>query len=278
MRRSAWALPVLLVALCFAAPALGAPAGRGIVSGQILRSDGSPLSEGLVFFYDSATGPVPRYQSYWRIPDFYAYLDEIGQFFRDVPAGSYYLGAIQRRSGGTRIGPPEEGDLVLVSADPGGAKTYRIEAGARVNLGQLRGAEPFQSGPPRPGETAIEGTVTEESGKPVPGALVYAFTTPRVTGKPQFVSKRSDAAGHFRLPVAQGGVYYLKVRSVYGGGAPGQHEIVDSYGKDALHALAKVVVEKGATAQVHLTALYTPTRGRKAPSDRPLDPRRPAEP
>jgi len=90
---------------------------------------------------------------------------------------------------------------------------------------------------------------------------VFAFTRPAVVGKPLFVSQPSDARGHFRLAIAEGGTYYLKARSNLGGGPPQTGLVIDG---NKLEPLVQVSVNTGETSGgVVLRTKTFPGRGRK---------------
>lgn len=58
------------------------------------------------------------------------------------------------------------------------------------------------------------------------------------TGRPVFVSTRTDINGKYQLRVHDGGSFYLKVRSIFGGGAPKIGEYVSA------EESVKVIIKK----------------------------------
>jgi len=205
----------------------------GTITGQLMTKGGAPLSGGQAFFFNDASGPPPSAEKYWRIPDYVTRIDDQGKFSLDLPEGTYYLGAIKRVSG-EKIGPPREGDYFFASMDDKGLpKSYLVKNGRKNDIGTISEAIPFQKSASKPGAeiTAVEGTILDTEGKPVEGALVFAYTAPTMVGKPLFASERTGKDGHYTLRVYDNGNYYLRVRSVYGGGPPAIGDIIGVYGE-----------------------------------------------
>lgn len=244
------ALAVSLL-LSFAVAAIAAPPmppqgtlpGTGSLAGQVMTSAGEPLAGGMVQFFSSASGPPPSATSYWRVPDFMRRLDQDGRFTMQLPSGTYYLGAL-KRSSGRAVGPPQEGDLFLVSADEqGAAKAYTVLAGISLDVGRLGDAIPFESSTVNYGKgiTAVEGVVLDQEGKPVEKAHVLAFTSAN-GGRPLYAASPTGKDGKFILRVADGGSYFLKVRSSYGGAPSAAGQMAASF---AEKAPAVVTLKKG---------------------------------
>lgn len=203
----------------------------GAISGQIILKDGNPMSGGLAIFFNDGTGPPPDSKKYWRVPDYIVKIDENGRFTAELPEGTYYVGAIKRLSGET-VGPPREGDYFVITRDDRQrAKGYVVKAGKSIDTGIISGAEPFKlSSMVQKDVSAVEGTVTYMDGTPVGGAVVSAFRTMTETGKPVFSSLRTGSDGKYSIRV-QSGSYYLRARSVYGGGPPLKGEVIGAYGE-----------------------------------------------
>jgi hypothetical protein len=205
----------------------------GTITGQLMTKGGAPLSGGQAFLFNDASGPPPSAEKYWRIPDYVTRIDDQGKFSLDLPEGKYYLGAIKRVSS-EKIGPPKEGDYFFASTDDKGLPmSYLVENGRKNDIGTISEAIPFQKSASKPGVeiTSIEGTILDTEGNPVEGALVFAHTARTMVGKPLFASERSGKDGHYTLRVHDSGRYYLRVRSVYGGGPPAIGDIIGVYGE-----------------------------------------------
>ncbi len=238
------------------------PPQAGVLSGRFLMADDRPLSGALLYLYNLKSGPLPSLDRYWRVPNHSAEIGADGRFSIQAPPGLYSIGAI-KRSNGLYIGPPELDDLFMLYLDETGQpRAFSLKPGALLNLGDIR--EPALSSrkkDPSEAATSIEGVITDLQGKPLEGVLVFAFTRPTVVGKPLFVSQPSDARGHFRLALAEGGTYYLKARSNLGGGPPQTGLIIDG---NKLEPLVKVSVSTGETSGgVVLKTKTFPGRGRK---------------
>jgi hypothetical protein len=125
-------------------------------------------------------------------------------------------------------------------------------------------ATPFNSASlAKEGLTAIEGTVLDVDGKPVEGILVFAFTTQTIVGRPLFVSDRTGKDGKYRLRVAEGGTYYLRLRENYGGGPLKDSELKGVYG-DKEPASAIVIKSGEILKDIDIKAMRFQGRGPKA--------------
>lgn len=216
----------------------------GTLSGQFRIDAKAPMTDGMVYVYNLATGPAPSHDRYWRIPDFVEKLDGEGRFTLELPAGDYCIGAI-KRSGATQIGPPQQGDFFLLALDDTKhPRKFAVAKGEKRDIGVVTGAQPYKAAAAA-GVTGIEGTILDLAGAPVEGAMVFAFLTPTIVGKPLFVSDRSGKDGKFLLRVHEGGTYYLKVRDNYGGGPPRGGSVLDGNKEEPLH---KVTVKTGEIA------------------------------
>lgn len=205
----------------------------GSISGQLLTSKGEPLAGGTVYFFDPTVGPPPAHEKYWRVPDFMKRLDNEGKFIMTLPEGQYYMGAT-RKLIGKSVGPPREGDYFFISADDKGTPiTYNVRSNTPIDLGKIAKAVPFKSNTVNYGKgiTAFEGIVLDDEGKPVESVFVFAFVSATKVGRPLFTSDPTGKDGKFILRVHDGGKYYLKVRSMYGGGPPVAGEIIGNYGE-----------------------------------------------
>lgn len=256
-------LPVVLVCiitlLAAAMPARAAEIRPGTLTGRFVLTPQAPMADGLVYIYNLANGPAPSQDRYWRVPDHFQRLDRDGRFSVQLLEGDYCIGAI-KRNGPSQIGPPREGDLFLLYTDPGGQPTaLHVTKDETVDLGTISGARPYVPSRDTKGLTAIAGTVQDPDGKPVANVLVFAFITPTVIGKPLFLSDRSGTDGTFLLPVSDGGTYYLKLRSSFGGGPPQAGMILDGDKEQPLH---QVTVKGGEIVRgVILTGKTFPGRG-----------------
>lgn len=225
---------VAAVLFCMSTAVFAEDVRTGTITGKMMVKNGGPLANGVVFFFNEASGPPPSPEKYWRVPDEIVGTDGEGNFKAVLVEGKYYLGASKRKSG-QEVGPPQEGDYFLpVMEEKGVSKAFRVDKGKMADIGTIAEAVPFSRATIKTKNdiTAIEGTITDAEGKPLERAMVFAFLTPAMVGKPLFVSERTGKDGKYLLRVNQGGGYYLKIRDVYGGGAPKVGEIMGGYGQD----------------------------------------------
>jgi hypothetical protein len=205
---------------------------KGTLTGQIMIKGNGPMAGGMVFVFNDASGPPPSRDKYWRVPDNIVKINTEGRFSVDLPAGKYYLGA-KKALTGKDIGPPQEGDLFYAfSGEKGMPQAYKVEEGKKTDVGVIAEATPFRRDLVKfdDGITAIEGVIIDGENKPVQGALVFAYIASSMLGRPLFASERTGKDGKFILRVHEGGSYYLRVRSLYGGGPPAAGEIIGAYG------------------------------------------------
>lgn len=192
------------------------------ISGQVMIKGKTPMVNGVVLLYNKEWGAPPHPYKYWRIPDLISGTDSRGKFSIVVAEGTYYLMIAQKKPNG-EIGPPKESEFLYFHGDvKGNPKPIVVAAGANLNLGVL--TRSFKWSPKLVQRdkdiTAIEGVVADMEGKPVERAVVFAYFSKNAVGRPAFVSDRTDKNGRYQLRVYEGGTYYLKVRSVIGGGTP----------------------------------------------------------
>jgi uncharacterized protein (DUF2141 family) len=236
----------------------------GTISGTLLIKAGAPLANGVVFIFNDASGPPPAIDKYWRVPDETITTDAAGSFVAKLPAGKYYLGAVQRKSG-DEVGPLREGDLFLPINANGVPRQISVKRGETTELGIVSGAAPYRKAAPAANEviTAIEGNITGPNNMPVENALVFAFLSPAMIGKPLFISEKTGKDGKYSLRVSQGDTYYLKIRNFYGGGAMRTGEIMGSYGAGNP---APVSVKTGTIVKgINISASNFPGQGVKSP-------------
>jgi hypothetical protein len=215
----------------------GAPAGPqdglakdlATITGSVISGSKTPLPNCIVLIYAKQSGPPPHPFRYWRIPDLISAATPDGSFSVQVPAGTYYLMAAQKNPTDP-IGPPTKSELIYLHADATGtARPLHLASGERLNLGRVTATPWLPEQIQRDqGITAVKGIVVDQKGTPVANAVVFASLTKGTMGRPTFISERTDTNGQFLLRVSGGGIYYLKVRSVLGGGAPQTGEFLNT--------------------------------------------------
>lgn len=167
--------------------------------------------------------------------------DSQGRFTIDLPAGTYYLVASKRRSGGF-LGPLRPGDLHgwydgnPVVVEPGS----RISASLQVVEKLKETVVPRRSGS---GVTAISGKISDPEGKVPSGVYAYATTDSNymIGAMPPYRSQPVSGDGTYTIDLPEGGTYYIGARSGYGGPPlPGEW-----HGFFGGETLSPVVVETG---------------------------------
>jgi hypothetical protein len=212
-----------------APPSPGDGGGLSTISGQVMIDAATPMSFGVVLLYDGKSGPPPALGRYWRVPDLITPLEKEGKFTLEVSEGTYYLQVAQKNPG-SEVGPAVENEYLYFHGDKeGNALPLVVGPGTQHRLGQLKA---FLWSPEMvrrdKGITSVEGVVEDTDGKPVARAVVLAYYNPTGNGRPIFVSDRTDAKGRYQLRTNDGGTFYLKVRSVIGGGKPASGEYLNT--------------------------------------------------
>lgn len=219
-------LVLLLCSLAAAGPAKD-KADPGMIIGQMLADDGTPLESGVVSFFAVGYGPPVDQGIVRRIPDYVVRISGDGMFKAQLPAGSYYIGALQREWG-EGPGPPRPGEKFLFVLDSGNAlRVFDIKQGEIMSAGDLSGGIP---------DTALkaaemfsaEGKVTYEDGRPFTGALVTVKELQSST-RPLFISEPTGADGSYRIKLPPGSYYFVALESIHGG-RPGPGTLLGGYG------------------------------------------------
>jgi len=184
---------------------------------------------GVILLYDKKLGPPPSLGKYWRVPDHITSLGKDGRFLLELEPGTYYF-QVSQKNPGAEIGPASQDEYLYFHGDAeGNALPIVVSNGTSVKLGQLKA---FLWKPDMirrdKGITAIEGVVVDTEGAPVERAVVLAYYNNVGQGRPVFISERTDKSGRFQLRTDDGGTFYLKVRSVVGGGKPSKGEFLNT--------------------------------------------------
>lgn len=197
-------------------------AADATLTGRIVSPDKNQMVNWMVYLFNKSMGPPPSRDKYWRVPDLISGVDADGSFSVAISEGTYYLTAAQKDPD-AEMGPPTEREFHYFHGDPAwNPLPLAVASGATLNLGALPGAFLWtpEMSKSEEGVTSIAGTVTDMAGKPLEGAVIFAYLSQDITGRPVFISERTGKEGSYQLRVHGGGTFYLKVRSVYGGGSP----------------------------------------------------------
>lgn len=196
-----------------------AAADKSVIEGTVEGPQG-PVPGAMVHVYTDAARQ-------FRGPDLFGPqgaviggTDAKGAFSVELPAGSYFLVASQRK-GGDLLGPLQPGDLhgwfdgnpVVVA--PGTRTAIVIQPVAKVREAALP-TSPLRSTPVL---TGIRGTLRDAAGKVPKGVYAFATTDPSfmIGAMPPFRSQPVGPDGTFFIEIPAGGTYYVSARSGYGG-------------------------------------------------------------
>src|SRR5512133_2744456 len=153
-------ISVLMMVLSTAVSCGAVDVTPATLTGTFLIEDGRPMSGALLFVYDPRTGPAPSMDKYWRVPDHSKALKDDGSIDTAIPEGTYYFGAVLRKGGVNRIGPPEAGHYFLLRLDDNGVpKKHPVKKGERLDIGTIRGARQARTPFIVAATTAIEGCI-----------------------------------------------------------------------------------------------------------------------
>ncbi len=215
--------------IVFTASLFAQRVATGKVSGRLTKSGVGV--QAMVAFFDENRGPPPRPDRYFRIPDWVTFTDKEGRFEFELPTRRYYIAAIMRKSG-LRLGPPGRADTVYLYRDPNSRQDLvTIKKNETRNIGTIGDNAIFKMDKRQAEKvTKIEGTIIGVNKRPVRGVYVVGFVESTASGKPLFVSKKTGRNGKYSLRVHQGGQYYLRARTVLGGGPPAPGSLLGVYG------------------------------------------------
>ncbi len=202
-------------------------------------------TEGMIAFFHEESGPSPRPDRYFRIPDEVVYTDPDGWFTVELAVGNYYIGAIKRKAG-RRLGPPGKKDVVYLKLGSSSRQgLFAVKEDETLNIGIIGDQEIFKpTSGKTPSITKIEGTILGPDNRPVKGMYVVGFRAKFSQTKPQFVSLKTGRNGKYSLRVKEQGQYFIRTRSVLGGGPPQTGSFAGVYGGQDP---APVTVETGCT-------------------------------
>lgn len=205
-----------------------ASAAPAYIYGKVMIQGKTPMVSGVVFLFDKSMGPPPSPEKniYWRVPDRITAIKKNGEFSFEVNEGIYYLTAAQKDPE-AKIGPPQVAELNYFHGDARGEpQPIVVASGSKRDLGVLIPSLWLPDTVDRDKSvTSIEGVVTDMKGQPVEGAQVFAYLSRNARGRPVFISDATDKNGNYMLRVHDGGSFFLRVRSVQGGGIPETGEL-----------------------------------------------------
>jgi len=199
---------------------------------------GKPLAGAIVYVYTDLNDRLKGMGIGMSAPT-----DETGMFEFPLPAGTYYLVARQRRSGGF-AGPLRSGDYM--GYYPGNPLVLHEKKVVKLAIPMLEvPAKVDRLASTLFGQTGIQGHIVDAKGNPVAGAWAVLYNNSTMLDRPLYVSQPSAADGSFVLSFPHGGTYYLAARNNLGG-TPQPGEL---YGRYAGSADSSLQVEDGQTRE-----------------------------
>ncbi|MCF6178921.1 MAG: carboxypeptidase-like regulatory domain-containing protein [Geopsychrobacter sp.] len=152
--------------------------------------------------------------------------DEAGVAELQLGAGTYYIVARKRQSGGM-TGPLRAGDFFGYYAE----NPLVLEENQVLNIGIDLVEVPQKIEREADhlfGKTSIRGLVQNAVGSPVAGVRVLLYPDETMLNRPLYVSQPSNRKGEYLLSFPKGGTYFLAARNKLGG-APGPGELYGRY-------------------------------------------------
>ncbi|OGR03428.1 MAG: hypothetical protein A2511_02670 [Deltaproteobacteria bacterium RIFOXYD12_FULL_50_9] len=197
------------------------------IKGRLMIEGKAPMLEGVVAFFNVLTAPPPNYGHLRRIPDMVSIIEKDGNFSARLPAGNYYLGALNRKPD-LGPGPPRPGEsLYLAMNESGAIKVVDVLAGQNKDFGNIAiyissSFKEFED------SFTVEGVVRSEDGKPVSDAMIMVkidLNSPR----PDLISANIGNDGHYRIKLPVGKTYHFIARKSIGPGRPNAGSYVGTY-------------------------------------------------
>ena len=205
--RKNFILVITLAVLLF--PVMSAPAdGAGTITGRMLMKDGTPISGGIVIFFDLQGESPPAPERYIRPPDYVADLENDGSFSLRVPPGEYYIGAVKWQDG--QPGPPRKGDVFFMVKDERSMlRSVEVTENGLVELGDMAAGEIYN--PDLTTATRVSGTVRDKQGNPVAKIIIAAVPAGQGDKSSLFLAPDTGSDGTYTLRLPGGGSYKLGI-------------------------------------------------------------------
>ena len=246
------ALSVVFVVLLWTSGAIADESVTGRITGAWVPHTIGPIAGGMVYAFNTNSGPPPTIEGSRRVPDGVAITNDKGEFSLELAEGTYYL-STWKKAGGPAPGPPQDGDLHALSRDEHGEPVkYTVKRGMAADDVILRQASVFKSPAIKTsaGMTAITGTIKTPEGAPLPDAVVQVYANQEIKGKPTFVSYKTGKDGTYIVQVDQEGTYFLTVRTGYSAGRPQSGEVIGIYGGETVQPV--IVKKKSVTNNIDI--------------------------
>lgn len=201
----------------------------GIVSGKVLQKDGTPFS-GFVAFFDSEGLAPMDYGSARRSPKMVAFTDTEGKFTTNMmPAGSYFIGAMNRKS--WRGGPPKRDEKRYSAFDEkGDYKVISLKGGETKEIGTFTVKEP-DAFPELKEFYTIKGKLLDDKGKGVSDAVVVVKKDYNEL-QALFISDKSSIDGSYQIKLPPGKYFLIARETVAGSTRPKPGSTYGELGQD----------------------------------------------
>ena len=225
-------LSAVFIVLLAATASEAAENAAGRLTGAWVPPDIGPVSGGMIYAFNTNSGPPPRQDRSLRLPDAIAVTDADGRFSLELDEGTYYLSTRKQYQGETP-GPPQEGDLYgLVRDQHGNLSAFAVKSGRTTDIGVVQRATVFK---PRAaalpvGAIGISGTIKTADGKPMADAIVLVYDNPQIRDKPSYASHKTGSDGKYTVLVDRKGTYFAAVHAANGTGRPQDGDPYGVYG------------------------------------------------
>jgi hypothetical protein len=205
----------------------------GILSGQIVLEDGTPLAPGYVAFFKKDNN-LKEHQDYGiskRSPTMVAFLNSKDGKFTTMlfPAGSYFIGAVQSEKW---IGGPPQKDQKKFSAvdKDGNYLFFEVKAAETVDIGKVTVSVPADF-PARKDLFTVIGRVLDPDGQGIPDSVVVAKTEIN-NPRGDFISAQTDADGNYQLKITPGLYFFVARKTLTMAGRPKPGGLMGTLGQD----------------------------------------------
>jgi hypothetical protein len=245
-------LSAFILILLWSSTVIADDNATGRISGAWIPSKLGPISGGLIYAFNTKSGPPPLREQARRVPDAMVMTNNEGGFSLELEEGTYYLSTL-KKIGGNTPGPPQDGDLHGLSRDEkDNPIIYRVKRGMTTDIGILRKATAYQTPTVKEtkGMTAIAGVLKASDGSPLANAVVQVYTNQETKGKPTYVSNKTGKNGKYIVQVDHEGTYFVTVRTANSGGRPINGDLYGIYGGESAQPV--LVTEQNVTPGIDI--------------------------
>jgi len=202
----------------------------GTFNGKIVHTDGTPFNGFIAFFSSEGLAPMD-YGSTRRSPKMVAFTDANGTFTTHMmPAGSYYVGAMERKS--WRGGPPKRGEKRYSALDDKGEYlTVTLKGGENKSIGTVKvGLQ--ENFPELEKFFTISGHLLDSRGKGIFDSVVVVKKDYN-EAKAAYISDKSSIDGSYQIKLPPGRYFLIARETVTGSTRPKPGSSYGELGQDA---------------------------------------------